>query len=81
MFTGAAALVLLIATVLVAGSGPAPAAIALGVLSTLVGVVAIGFLIAWIVRSDADMGDGRPPAPRRPPPRRLPPRPPRRERR
>jgi hypothetical protein len=52
MLSGAAALVLLLATVLVAATGPAAAAIALGVVSTLVGLGAIGFLIAWIVRTD-----------------------------
>jgi hypothetical protein len=54
MLSGAAALILLLATVLVAGTGPPAAAIALGVVSTLVGVAAISFLIAWIVRTDEE---------------------------
>jgi hypothetical protein len=73
MLSGAAALILLMATVLVAATGPAAAAIALGVVSTLVGVAAIGFLIAWIVRTDEQPAA----RPWRPPPR---PRPPRRTR-
>jgi hypothetical protein len=73
MLSGAAALVLLMATVLVAATGPAAAAIALGVVSTLVGVAAISFLIAWIVRTDEQPAA----RPWRPPPR---PRPPRRPR-
>ena len=54
MLSGAAALILLLATVLVAATGPAGLAIALGVVSTLVGLAAIGFLIAWIVRTDQE---------------------------
>lgn len=69
MLTGLAALALIIATVIVAGSRTSPAAIALGVIATLVGVTAIGLLIAWIVRTDAAMTPRRPPEPRtrRPP--------------
>jgi hypothetical protein len=70
MLSGAAALILLMATVLVAATGPAAAAIALGVVSTLVGVAAISFLIAWIVRTDEQPAA----RPWRPPPRPRPPR-------
>jgi hypothetical protein len=76
MLSGAAALILLMATVLVAATGPAAAAIALGVVSTLVGVAAISFLIAWIVRTDEEPAarPWRPPPRPRPPPGRRPPR-------
>jgi Na+/melibiose symporter-like transporter len=76
MLSGAAALILLLATVLVAGTGPTEAAVALGVVSTLVGVAAISFLIAWIVRTDEEPAarPWRPPPRPRPPPGRRPPR-------
>jgi NADH:ubiquinone oxidoreductase subunit 6 (subunit J) len=76
MLSGAAALILLMATVLVAATGPAAAAIALGVVSTLVGVGAISFLIAWIVRTDEQPAarPWRQPSRPRPPPQPHPPR-------
>ena len=73
VLTGVAAMVLIAATVVVAGTGPSVLAVVLGTVATFVGVAAIGFLIAWIVRTDMDMGPPKqPPAsePRRPrPPR------------
>jgi hypothetical protein len=64
MLTGLAALVLLVATLIVASAGPAAAAIALAVIATLVGTAAITFLIAWIVRTDTELGDRRSRPPR-----------------
>jgi hypothetical protein len=74
VLTGVAAIALIAATVVVAGTGPSALAVVLGVLATLVGVAAIGFLIAWIVRSDMEMTPrtqippSKPTMPRRPRP-------------
>jgi hypothetical protein len=66
MLTGAAAMALIAATVVVAGTGPSALAVALGVVATFVGVAAIGLLIAWIVRSDMEMTARAPLPPPRP---------------
>jgi hypothetical protein len=52
--TSLGALALLVVTLVLAASGQPTAAIALGVVATLVGTAAIGFLIAWIVRTDME---------------------------